>query len=119
MFPLRRSCCLSVFAALFAVTVPTVAFGQAKEPTPLEMAQTLFDKASEEMDQGQYAPACKKLQEVIWLVPEKIDLSCLTIGRKNWDASSLFRTEVRTSRERDADDGRKPQPANEMTGEIR
>jgi hypothetical protein len=61
-----------IFAALLALATPLVSSGQTKEPTPIELAQTLFDKASEEMDQGRYAPACRKLEEVTRLVPDKI-----------------------------------------------
>jgi hypothetical protein len=62
---LRTACLL---AALSVAASP--AAGQPKGNAA--RAQTLFNEASADLDQGKVAPACKKLEEVVTLLPEAV-----------------------------------------------
>lgn len=52
---------------------------QVVDPQTALAAQALYDQATAEMDAGNYASACRKLEEVIRLVPEGIGAK-LTLG---------------------------------------
>jgi hypothetical protein len=57
-----------LFAALWLVSLPARA--QSVELPTLPTAQALYNAATKEMDAGDYASACPKLEEVVRLVPE-------------------------------------------------
>jgi len=59
---------LAALLLTFAGLSPA-ARAQAVDPDKAAAAQALFDQASAEMDRGQYASACLKLEEVTRLVP--------------------------------------------------
>jgi hypothetical protein len=53
-----------------AVLDPTPAFAQATDPTRTATAQILYEQASADMEKKNYAAACKKLEEVVRLLPD-------------------------------------------------
>jgi hypothetical protein len=55
-----------------ALLAPAPAVSQPIDPQRATDAQTLFEQAVNEMDAGQFASACKKLEEVTRLVPDGV-----------------------------------------------
>jgi len=51
---------------------PRLVYGQQIDPQRATDAQALFEQAMNEMDAGQFATACKKLEEVTRLVPDGV-----------------------------------------------
>jgi len=61
-----------VITLLTLVLVPQVAWAQSADARRATEAQALFEQATAEMDAGQFASACKKLEEVTRLVPDGV-----------------------------------------------
>lgn len=73
----RRSA--NAFLFTVALAVPEAAFAEAHDAQRLARAQALYDKATIEMDAGQFAVACPALAEVVRLIPEGMGAR-LTLG---------------------------------------
>lgn len=74
-FSFRSTRCgwLSLLGFVGCVAIsPGLAYAQNVDPQQATAAQALFEQAVAEMDAGQFATACKKLEEVTRLVPEGI-----------------------------------------------
>jgi hypothetical protein len=63
---------LSAWMILTAALFPLSARGQTTDPAVTARAQKLFDQAAAEMDAGNYAAACKRLEEVTLMLPAAI-----------------------------------------------
>lgn len=57
-------------AAVSSVVAPTAARAQEAQLDKAAVAQSLFNQATNEMDEMQYGSACSKLEEVIRLLPD-------------------------------------------------
>ncbi len=64
---------------LAAALGPGAAFAQGADPQRAAAAQTIYQQATADMDKKDYAAACKKLQEVVKLVPDALGAK-MTLG---------------------------------------
>ncbi|AKT40388.1 hypothetical protein [Chondromyces crocatus] len=65
-----RTCGVLTLALSFGLLVSPPARAQTVDAQTVASAQSLYDQAVSEMDAGQFAPACPKLEEVTRLIPE-------------------------------------------------
>lgn len=64
---------------LAAALGPGISFAQAADPQRTATAQTIYEQATADMDKKDYAAACKKLEEVVKLVPGALGAK-MTLG---------------------------------------
>ncbi len=69
----------TVLLVLLLSLIPAVARAQTTDAQRIAAAQELYDQATTAMDGGQYAEACRKLEEVVRLVPDGLGAK-LTLG---------------------------------------
>lgn len=69
---MRRVCRGAVVGLIVLLALPAVALGQSADAQRATEAQTLFDQASVDMDEGRVDLACQKFEQVTRLVPDGV-----------------------------------------------